>query len=112
MEAHKMTMPTLNIENVNNAYKLGIDGNYEFNCWGTTLYCLNVEKDLKWIDRKTMSEFLDCNTKQINLNKIIEGDIIVLLDNDVLVHTGIYIGNNKYFHKRGALKVKLRAAVK
>lgn len=89
-----------------------------FNCWGATMYVLGHEKRLTWIDQGTMIEWLDENTKhhcspscRCHLrseeefytlpDNIQPGDILTMWKGDDLVHTAVYIGRGKFFHKRG-----------
>jgi len=99
----------LNTERVNIANERGKDGwDNTFNCWGATLYCLNMDSELLWIDKEEMTEFLDIHTKEIDdAPNLKVGDILAMYRDDDhyygsgLCHTAVYLGNGKYFHKKG-----------
>lgn len=101
----------INEANLNEAYEVGRNGNCKFNCWNATLFVLGKTNDLYWSDVDEIEKFLFGDTSVVaNAEK---GDILVLYgyvnsfltgdDNneDRILHTAIYTGNNKWFHKRG-----------
>ena len=99
----------LNIQNVKKAYLEGKENNFDFNCWGATLYSLGYSKRLRWVNGDEMIEWLDENTFVVPMDYLQIGDILVLWRgedrNDFtypLEHTAVYLGKGKYFHKRGS----------
>jgi len=96
----------INKDNIKEAYALGKNGSNDFNCWGATLFALNKNTDLYWTSQKTMNEFLQKETEKV-FNKIKIGDILALYNKrEGLLHTAVYIGRNKFFHKRGSNKAE------
>jgi len=104
----------LNETRMNEAKEQGKGGTSQFNCWGCTLFILDISEDLYWVDNEEITKFIDCNTSIIIKPKI--GDILVLyvypdvewldeedVDPDILriSHTAVYVGDGKWFHKRG-----------
>lgn len=89
----------INESNLNEANEQGQVWNGSFNCWGATLYILGKVQILEWINRKTIEKFLKKSTYKVKEAK--KGDILVLYAFDKIIHTAIYIENNKLFHKRG-----------
>lgn len=76
--------------------------NSEFNCWGATQYLLGHKDKISWINEKKMWSWLDKKTVIINNEKLKAGDILVISRNDgALIHTAVYVGRNKWFHKKG-----------
>lgn len=100
-------MPALlNRNNIKQAHDLAKD-NWEetFNCWGATLFALGQIEELEWTDCQYMTEFLDNETEEINKGEIKIGDILAMYDwydgDYRLIHTAVYIGNGKFWHKCG-----------
>lgn len=76
--------------------------NSEFNCWGATQYLLGHKEKIGWIEEKKMWSWLDKKTQVVTKSKLAVGDILVISRNDgTLIHTAVYVGRNKWFHKRG-----------
>lgn len=91
----------LNKENIENAHKLAKNGAYQFNCWGATLYALNEISELCWVKVRRMADFLAHNT-ELYSGKLKKADILVIWNGKELLHTAIYIGGGKFWHKMGA----------
>lgn len=73
----------------------------QFNCWGATLFVLGVKTRLYWEDELAMDRWLEENTKELYRPRK-KGDILVVKDLfGILKHTAVYMGDGKYFHKRG-----------
>lgn len=70
-----------------------------FNCWGATLFTLGARRKLEWVECREMENWLMENTRPIHRPRK-QGDILVVERYD-LEHTAVYIGDGKYFHKRG-----------
>jgi cell wall-associated NlpC family hydrolase len=95
----------LSNKRVGRANQKGANGTYDFNCWGATLYVLNVSRTLTWVEEHVMQEFLVKRTDKIKTEDIQEGDIFVMYGETwfgYLQHTAVYIGEGMYFHKRGS----------
>jgi hypothetical protein len=91
-------------QKVNYIFKMG--NTRKLNCWGATLLILKEKNRLEWVTARRMDKFLKRRTKNVNdANKGLKlGDILVIRDKDSeLVHTAVYVGNDNWFHKRGAL---------
>lgn len=73
------------------------------NCWGTTLYLLGANPSLKWEQYIPTTFFLNKCSKIITESNYKKGDILVLKNNGSTVHTAIYVGRGKWFHKAGSL---------
>jgi hypothetical protein len=103
----------LNNSNIKLAHKEGKEGNDSFNCWGTTLFILNIVKELFWISREEITDFIERHTIITGVSdKLKQGDILVMYGNtadedyaeygQIIIHTAVYIGKNLWFHKRGS----------
>ena len=79
----------------------GKNGTTDFNCWGATLFVLGMTHRLDWIERYEMEELLDDNAHNIKADERTRGDILALWVDGCLIHTAVYMGRNKFFHKRG-----------
>ena len=91
----------INETNLNLANEKGKDGNSSFNCWGATLFILGAVIELFWATRKEITKFINEKTKLIE-EDIKSGDILVLFQkNGKIIHTAVYITEEKLFHKRG-----------
>ena len=73
-----------------------------FNCWGSTLYLLGLSDKLEWVERGMMDRFLHHKTKKVDKSKIMRGDIFAMWHRGYLEHTAVYLGNGRYFQKRGS----------
>lgn len=91
----------LNRRRVYHANNRGKHSTYDFNCWGATLYVLGDRDRLKWVDHREMDEFLVEETEPI-YRPAKKGDILTVSVWGRLTHTAVYMGNGRYFHKRGS----------
>ena len=100
-----MNTAILNKRNIKEAHELAnYYGECNFNCWGATLYALGKINVLEWIDGEDMLDFSENNTIiQIKI-RLRLGDILALYDEDGLIHTAIYVGAGKWWHKLGGLE--------
>ena len=76
-----------------------------FNCWGATLFVLGEIDRLRWVELTEMSSWIRERTKEVEQEEIMIGDVVVLTYDDSLYdleHTATYIGNGKFFHKKGS----------
>lgn len=89
----------LNISNIKKAHEKGFNGDWGFNCWGSTLFVLNQRKTLRWVSCKSITKFID--QKTFEPNDIKRGDILVLYHNNKITHTAVYLRKNLLWHKRG-----------
>jgi len=114
-----MLSPVLNKSNIREAHELGRHGTSRFNCWGTTLFSLDIIEEPFWVDLLEITEFIDNKTEEVDSPK--SGDILVMFDEldpwcDLseeeeenciyegglwIVHTAVYLSDKKLFHKRG-----------
>lgn len=95
----------LNLDNVCQAHELGKDDeNWDFNCWGATLFSLGKRKTLSWVKQETMEKFLEDQTEVISGWPLQPGDILVLWGDESrgnLIHTAVYVSGDSFFHKQG-----------
>ena len=94
----------LNERNLNEAYKQGqnLNDRYDFNCWGATLFVLGRVDDLHWAENEEMADFIENETEPTKPTEYIEvGDILVLFENERILHTAVYLSEDKLFHKVG-----------
>lgn len=88
-------------QKINKVKNLG--SGHHANCWGTTLFILGFNPSLKWeLYVPTAFALKKCSNLVTSTDYQI-GDILVLKNNGTTVHTAIYIGQNKWFHKAGSL---------
>lgn len=97
MEAASM-VNTLNPRRVTDAFSLWRGGKH-FNCWGATLYVLNVLGRPVWAERDVMEAWLEQNAKPVYRPRA--GDVVVITRWGCLDHTAVYLGKGKYFQKLG-----------
>lgn len=116
----KTTLPKNSVINSRNFKKVTkLLNHYEWgNCWGMTLFLLGKKKHLSPIHGIEMEQFLKSNTHKVK--KLQVGDILVLrypnkrtakiieensyedsLDANLLSHTALYIGKDKFLHQVG-----------
>jgi NlpC/P60 family len=85
------------------ANRKGKRGGYGFNCWGATLFTIGAIDKLEWLECDEITEFIENETISISESALQRGDILVLIDRwDEIMHTAIYLGRGKYFHKSGS----------
>jgi len=105
-----MQTTLLNGTNIKKAHRQGKDGTCEFNCWGTTLFILSQTDKLEWVGSTYMKPFLKNKTMPKVNQGFEKGDILVLwgnawhsngVEHKELIHTAVYVGNGKFFHKKG-----------
>lgn len=90
----------INMKKLSYTKRISKDFNFNFNCWGATLYILDQRKSLLWINNVTMKQFLIDNTVITNEKK--KGNILCLYSGKVtLKHTAVYLDNVTLWHKRG-----------
>ena len=89
----------LNQKNIDVANIQAEKDEWSFNCWGATMYVLEQKKELRWVNRDSIEEFLNEKTKIVQENDLKIGDILVLsgdedyngylltLDDDRLIYT-------------------------
>ena len=104
----------LNRTNLEEAHFEGRNCRSHFNCWNATLFVLGKTGELYWSDVYEIEKFIYSETYEVSNLRI--GDILVLygyLDDydlseeenqDRILHTAVYTGKNKWFHKQGANK--------
>jgi hypothetical protein len=75
---------------------------HDFNCWAGTLMYFNELKTPRWIEQREMIQWMEANTKRVTRKR--KNDIIALFDggNEGLLHTAVYLGDGKVWHKKGA----------
>ena len=95
------TTTNLNKQRVYYSNRKGRFPTWGFNCWGATMFVLNVTARLRWVYEWNMREFLEEETEAV-VDKIQAGDILVMWSGFNLWHTAVYIGNHKFFHKKGS----------
>lgn len=120
IEKDNIMPSTLNMQNVKISKKLADNGVAWFNCWGATLFCLNEIEELEWISQTEMEDYLNTHTVKVD-NKFKKGDILALFNEDDeyvreleefsgecgLLHTAVYLYQDKFFHKRGGLNAEI-----
>lgn len=98
-------MTPLNPRRVNYANSRGNNAPsiHRFNCYGATRFVLGQAKRLYWTTFSEMQRWLDDNTIKI-YRPSKPGDIVTVhvYRDKWLQHTAVYIGNGKYFHKKGS----------
>lgn len=107
----------INYIRINKINKLSYSS--DVNCWGSTLYALDIENRPKWLDIEAITEFVSNNTKKITgtytnfnrinrymHNKLEVGDILVIENDIEILHTAIYLGNRTFWHKAGSLQAE------
>lgn len=89
-----------------NKFNNNFDAPYA-NCWALTmLICGGLNKP-KWVEADEIEKWLALNTHGFN-NKVRSGDILVMRSpfaydrNNCIIHTAIYMGEGKYWHKPGS----------
>ena len=73
-----------------------------FNCWGATLAYFGVIKDPYWVHPMDMNLWINTHTKPVKRLQV--NDIAVFRQGETLIHTAIYFGNRKWWHKEGELE--------
>lgn len=99
---------TLDRKRMYHANQRGKGGSPDFNCWGATLFVLGHAKRLNWKECQLMTSWLENNTKKIK--QVSEpGDILAIWSHwsERLEHTAVYIGRDRWFHKRGMNKAEI-----
>lgn len=83
--------------------------NPKFNCWGATQYALGERKKYAWITERVMCQWICEKTVKVEKNSLKIGDILVISCNEYnkLIHTAVYIGNGKWFHKQGKFETSI-----
>lgn len=76
--------------------------NLHFNCWGATLAYFGVIKKPYWVHPMDMNLWLKTHTKPVT--KVQVNDIAVFRRGETLIHTAIYLGKSKWWHKEGELE--------
>lgn len=76
--------------------------NPKFNCWGATQYALGQRKRWGWVGAEVMWRWINTKTTPVE-GELQEGDVLVIscATYNKLIHTAVYMGNGKWFHKRG-----------
>lgn len=97
-----LTNNKIKIDNLKHAHSISKSNNFDFNCWGTTLYILGETDYLDWVYSEDMIDFLESKTNNISNEDLQIGDILALYSEDYLIHTAVYLGKGLYFHKMGA----------
>lgn len=92
------TVNTLNPSRVTNAFSEWRAGRM-FNCWGATLYVLNVLGRPVWAERDVMEAWLEQNAKPVYRPR--KGDVVTITRYGCLEHTAVSLGGGKYFQKLG-----------
>ena len=82
-----------------------------FNCWGCTLFILDIVDELYWAENVEIRDFIKNETEEKNDWDIEAGDILVLWgerswceddeDSFGIIHTAVYLTPTKLFHKVG-----------
>lgn len=100
------TTSVLNNERLNTANEQGAYPTWGFNCWGATLFVLEGDDSLRWVEDDEMTDWLYDNTDPIE-EPTKDGDILVLWRYGSLWHTAVYMGEGQYFHKKGSNEAEI-----
>lgn len=75
----------------------------DFNCWGAScLYYSLVERPL-WISHETMNDFIDQKFSRLRRSsKLKVNDMVAFYNRGDLIHTAVFLGRDRFFHKIGA----------
>lgn len=76
------------------------DKEYAANCWNATLLFHGEVQEPRYCEKEIMIKWLQKNTIEIKKQNLRFGDIVVLWDQDELIHTAVIINQNKIWHKR------------
>lgn len=101
--------------NIDAAFPTYVEEEYS-NCWGFTAAAIRAEQRLEWLWPDRIIRHLRERTEFVNVPDV--GDIIAYWDkepwdvhhNDApfrILHTALYIGDNKVLHKPGPLPVEV-----
>lgn len=75
----------------------------KYNCWGATQYVLGKRKKYGWVGEQVMRRWLNTKTIEVSEKEPQIGDILVIECSYYgwLIHTAVYVGNNKWVNKHG-----------
>lgn len=90
---------TLSTSRIDDAFTQWRNGR-RFNCWGATLFVLNVLGRPVWAEQDVMEAWLEQNAKPVYRPR--PGDVVTIYNYGTLSHTAVCLGKGRYFHKKGS----------
>lgn len=71
------------------------------NCWNATMLFFDPNRSIRYVTPEEMTEWLEHNTYRDEYKFCAVGSIIVLYQDNTLIHTAIFVAPGILFHKRG-----------